>query len=152
MVEIAHPKRALALPSWTSLARLGAISSARLLGDFTIERSLPLPYQLLRLHRKSSLKRRELRSSPFRLHCITARQVNFAELFRSVCRNVSGKLPSHAFAALTALCGVPPHDLSAGFIVDIADLAWSVYIGFRSGTRHPSFCPESHLPPPVLPP
>jgi hypothetical protein len=61
----------------------------------------------LRIFRKSSLKRRELRSSPF----------NFAELFRSVCRNVSGKLLSHAFAALTALCGVPPHDLLAGFIV-----------------------------------
>ena len=27
----------------------------------------------------------------------------FAEHFRSVCRNVSGKLPSHAFAGLTAL-------------------------------------------------
>ena len=107
IVEFAHPKRALALPSWTSLARLAAISSARLLGDFTIERSLPLPYQLLRLHRKSSLKRRELRSSPF----------NFAELFRSVCRNVSGKLLSHAFAALTGLCGVPPHELLADFIV-----------------------------------
>jgi len=93
MVEIAHPKRALALPSWTSLALLAAISSARLLGDFTIERSLPLPYQLLRLRRKSSLKRRELRSTPF----------GFAELFRSVCRNISGKLPSHAFAALTRL-------------------------------------------------
>jgi len=95
------------LPSWTSLARLGAISSARLLGDFTIERSLPLPYQLLRLPRKSSLKRRELRSTPF----------GFAELFRSVCRNISGKLPSHAFAALTGLCGVPPHELLASFIV-----------------------------------
>ena len=71
----------------------------------------------MRKIRKSSLKRRELRSSPFRLHCITARQVNFAELFRSVCRNVSGKLLSHAFAALTALCGVPPHDLLAGCIV-----------------------------------
>jgi len=28
IVEFAHPKRALALPSWTSLARLAAISSA----------------------------------------------------------------------------------------------------------------------------
>ena len=36
-----------------------------------------------------------LRSSP----------VGFAEPFRSVCRNVSGKLPSHAFAALTGLRG-----------------------------------------------
>jgi len=27
----------------------------------------------------------------------------FAEHFRSVCRNLSGKLPSHAFAGLTAL-------------------------------------------------
>jgi len=59
----------------------------------------------LRKIRKSSLKRRELRSSPF----------GFAELFRSVCRNVSGKLLSHAFAALTALCGVPPHKLLASF-------------------------------------
>ena len=37
----------------------------------------------------------------------------FAELFRSVCRNISGKLPSHAFAALTGLCGGTPlcHDI-----------------------------------------
>ena len=41
----------------------------------------------------------------------------FAEHFRSVCRNVSGKLLSHAFAALAALCGVPPHDLRVSNIV-----------------------------------
>jgi hypothetical protein len=73
------------------------------LAIFNKKRALPCPYQLLRIFRKSSLKRRELRSSPF----------NFAELFRSVCRNVSGKLLSHAFAALTGLCGVPPHELLA---------------------------------------
>ena len=38
-----------------------------------------------------------LRSSP----------VGFAEPFRSVCRNVSGKLPSHPFAALTGLAAAP---------------------------------------------
>ena len=31
--------------------------------------------------------------------------VGFAEPFRSVCRNLSGKLPSHPFAALTGLRG-----------------------------------------------
>ena len=36
-----------------------------------------------------------LRSSP----------VGFAEYFRSVCRNLSGKLPSQPFAALTGLRG-----------------------------------------------
>jgi hypothetical protein len=77
------------------------------LAIFNKKRALPCPYQLLRKIRKSSLKRRELRSSPF----------GFAELFRSVCRNTSGKLPSHAFAALTALCGVPPHRLLVSFIV-----------------------------------
>ena len=41
---------------------------------------------------------------------------SFAELFRSVRRNLSCGLPSHAFAALTALCGVPPHDLSVSNI------------------------------------
>jgi len=85
MVEIAHPKRALALPSWTSLARFGAISSARLLGDFTIERSLPLPYQLLRLHRKSSLKRRELRSTPFNFAAEPLDQQEFILLIPFTC-------------------------------------------------------------------
>ena len=33
--------------------------------------------------------------------------VGFAEPFRSVCRNVSGKLPSHPFAALTGLAAAP---------------------------------------------
>jgi len=42
---------------------------------------------------KSSSNAGWLRSAP----------VSFAEHFRSVCRNVSGKLPSHAFAGLTAL-------------------------------------------------
>jgi len=67
--------------------------------------------------RKIALRRQELRSST----------VGFAEPFRSVCRNISGKLPSHPFAALTrlriatprqaGLCGVPPHELLASFIV-----------------------------------
>ena len=65
------------------------------LANLTLKRAHTLPYQLLRIFRKSSLKRRELRSSP----------VGFAEYFRSVCRNLSGKLPSHPFAALTGLRG-----------------------------------------------
>ena len=44
----------------------------------------------------------------------------FAEPFRSVCRNLSGKLPSHAFAALTGLRGVPPRELLANSINSFA--------------------------------
>ena len=56
--------------------------------------------------RKIALRRRELRSSP----------VGFAEPFRSVCRNVSGKLPSHAFAVPTCASRLTPRDLLVGNI------------------------------------
>ena len=59
---------------------------------------------------KSSSNAGWLRSTP----------VSFAEHFRSVCRNVSGKLPSHAFAGLTALRGVPPRELLANNINSFA--------------------------------
>ena len=118
IVEFAHPKRALALPSWTSLARLAAISSAlvtwRLYNRAVAAAPLPTFAENPQKFPQTPGAIAHLRSG-------------FAELFRSVCRNISGKLPSHAFAALTrlriatprqaGLCGVPPHELLASFIV-----------------------------------
>ena len=77
------------------LAQIAAASSARLRTILTLERAHTRPYTILRQAVKSPSDAGWLRSSP----------VGFAEPFRSVCRNVSGKLPSHPFAALTGLRG-----------------------------------------------
>ena len=59
--------------------------------------------RFLRYTQKSSSNAGWLRSTP----------VGFAEHFRSVCRNLSCKLPSHAFAGLTALVAVgSPYHIS----------------------------------------
>jgi hypothetical protein len=79
----------------TPVAHLAATSSARCLAFLTLERAHTRPYTILRQAVKSPSNAGWLRSSP----------VGFAEPFRSVCRNVSGKLPSHPFAALTGLRG-----------------------------------------------
>ena len=50
--------------------------------------------------------------------------VGFAEPFRSVCRNVSGKLPSHPFAALTGLAAAP-----RGLLVSYI-MSWSFATAF----------------------
>ena len=64
------------------------------LTDFTSERALPCPYQLLRCNRKSSLIRRELRSLR-----------STSQHTASVSRNSSCWLLSPALAALTGLRG-----------------------------------------------
>ena len=81
----------------TPVAHLAATSSARCLAFLTLERAHTRPYTILRQAVKSPSNAGWLRSSP----------VGFAEPFRSVCRNVSGKLPSHPFAALTGLAAAP---------------------------------------------
>ena len=81
----------------TPVAHLAATSSARCLAFLTLERAHTRPYTILRQAVKSPSNAGWLRSSP----------VGFAEYFRSVCRNVSGKLPSHPFAALTGLAAAP---------------------------------------------
>ena len=81
----------------TPVAHLAATSSARCLAFLTLERAHTRPYTILRQAVKSPSNAGRLRSSP----------VGFAEPFRSVCRNVSGKLPSHPFAALTGLAAAP---------------------------------------------
>ena len=72
-------------------AQVAATSSARCLAFLTLKRAHTRPYTILRQAVKSPSNAGWLRSST----------VGFAEPFRSVCRNVSGKLPSHPFAALT---------------------------------------------------
>ena len=81
----------------TPVAHLAATSRARCLAFLTLERAHTRPYTILRQAVKSPSDAGWLRSSP----------VGFAEPFRSVCRNVSGKLPSHPFAALTGLAAAP---------------------------------------------
>ena len=78
-------------------AQVAATSSARCLAFLTLKRAHTRPYTILRQAVKSPSDAGWLRSSP----------VGFAEPFRSVCRNVSGKLPSHPFAALTGLAAAP---------------------------------------------
>ena len=79
----------------TPVAHLAATSSARCLAFLTLKRAHTRPYTILRQAVKSPSDAGWLRSST----------VGFAEPFRSVCRNVSGTLPSHPFAALTGLRG-----------------------------------------------
>ena len=93
----------------TPVAHLAATSSARCLAFLTLERAHTRPYTILRQAVKSPSNAGRLRSST----------VGFAEPFRSVCRNVSGKLSSHPFAALTGLRGcaadaVGSHHLLSG--------------------------------------
>ena len=78
-------------------AQVAATSSARCLAFLTLKRAHTRPYTILRQAVKSPSNAGWLRSST----------VGFAEPFRSVCRNVSGKLPSHPFAALTGLAAAP---------------------------------------------
>ena len=79
----------------TPVAHLAATSSARCLAFLTLERAHTRPYT-------------DLRFTQIRPHTpggFAHLRQGFAEPFRSVCRNVSGKLPSHPFAALTGLRG-----------------------------------------------
>ena len=79
----------------TPVAHLAAASSARLRTILTLERAHTRPYTAWR-KRQAALRRR--------VASLISDKAS-AEPFRSVCRNVSGKLPSHAFAALTGLRG-----------------------------------------------
>ena len=95
-IDSAHPTDlGFAIMAKKLAPQLAAISRARYLAFLTLERAHTRPYTILRQAVKSPSNAGWLRSSP----------VGFAEPFRSVCRNLSGKLPSHPFAALTGLRG-----------------------------------------------
>ena len=96
LLNIPHTTGGLLSPR-DPFALVAATSSARCLAFLTLKRAHTRPYT-------------DLRFTQIRPHTpggFAHLRQGFAEPFRSVCRNASGKLPSHPFAALTGLAAAP---------------------------------------------